>query len=79
MKRIIVLLVISMFFIVSCNSEPESDSGLDTSSVSIDLEVAPCMATFTEDYTVMDWGDELFTVKAGDEFIFNGIRKAGRP
>jgi hypothetical protein len=77
MKRLMFLILIASFFIGSCGSDNGSSGSESVSSVSlasIGLEVEPCVATFTEDYVVIDvFGDEAFTVKTGESFILRSM------
>ena len=42
------------------------------------MEREPCLATFTQDYEVIDfWGDSLFTAKSGDSFILASLSEWG--
>ena len=52
------------------SSGDETDNSNGSDSATINLDVAPCIATFTESYDVIDfWGDVEHTIQAGESLI----------
>lgn len=44
----------------------------------LQMESAPCTATFTQDHEVIDfWGDTLFTARTGETYILAGLYEWG--